>query len=249
MRMVLIYLMRFLLCYACESNNTLKVGTFMVSRNLRVLVVLVIVALSGCGMRYMPRYEQVGAIPPGHVLVVSRAELKPSVKQQKGIEKLFRGQNAIKRGEVKFLTSTNVDKPVKKGSIMPFDVKGGYDFNVSFKGFSFTVMPAGTTYIRRGEVTVGTRNTGYSSSGGVTRGANMGFRDVILWGDVKVTIPAGVKAVYIGNLVYEHNGRYGKSMRVKDDYKRAKRALAKQKIPGIKSKDLKKELARVVRKK
>jgi len=217
----------------------------MALRNLRILAVLVIVALSGCGMRYMPRYEQVGAIPPGHVLVVSRVELKPSVKQQKDIEKLFRGQNAIKRGEVKFLTSTNVDKPVKKGSIIPFDVKGGYDFNVSYKGFSFTVMPPGTTYIRRGEVVLGRGVKGQVSSGN----PNYSFRDLILWGDVKVTIPAGVKAVYIGNLVYEHNGRYGKSMRVKDDYNSAKNALAKQKIPGIKSKDLKKKLASVVKKK
>lgn len=217
-------------------------------RYYRVLAFLIIFTLTGCGVTYLPRYEQIKAIAPGQVLVVSRVEVRPGVKQQKDIEKIFAGRNAIKRGEVHFLTSPNADKPAKKGAMIPFDVKGGFEFNVSFKDFSFTVMPAVTSYIRRGDITVGKQNAAYSSSGGVTQGAHMSFRDVYLWGDVKFTIPAGAKAVYIGTLVYDHNGRYSTRVRIKDDYKNAKRALEKQKIPGIRGKDLKKRLARVIRK-
>lgn len=218
----------------------------MASKQHHVLAVVMLFALAGCGVTYMPRYEQVGAIAPGQVLVVSRVEVHPEVQQQKDIEKIFAGRNAIKRGEVHFLTSPNADKPVKKGAMMPFDVKGGYEFNVSFQEFSFTLMPAGTTFIRRGDIAVGRQNKAYSSSGGAPQGVHAGFRDVYLWGDVTFTIPAGAKAVYIGTLVYQHDGRYSTNVSVRDDFENAKRALEKQKIPGIRSADLKKVLAKVV---
>ena len=205
------------------------------------------ITLTGCSVKYLPRYEQVGAIPPGHVLVVSKVELRPKVNQQKDIEKIFRGQNAIKRGEVKFLTSPNVDKPVKKGAMIPFDINGGFDFNVSYKDFSFILMPPGKTFIRRGEVVLGTGVASVSVSGGGAMTAHRSFRELYLWGDVKVEIPADAKAVYIGNLIYNHDGKYSTKVRVKDDYKKARRALEKQKIPGIKGKDLKKKLARVIK--
>jgi len=211
-----------------------------------VLALFILVSQAGCGIRYMPRIDQIGSIPPGHVVVVSRVELQPAIKQQIDVEKIFRGNNAIKKNEVKFLTSPNVDKPVRKGAMIPFDVKGGYDFNVSFKDFSFNLMPVGSTFIRMGDVVVDSGVGAVTSNGGASTG-HRSFYDLYLWGDVQIEIPAGAKAVYIGTLVYEHDGKYSKNVRVKDDFEQAKKALDKKNIPGIKSSDLKKELAKVIR--
>ncbi|MEN8135757.1 MAG: hypothetical protein ABFS18_09530 [Thermodesulfobacteriota bacterium] len=221
----------------------------VLKRSIVVSLLSMLLIASGCIIsipKYMPRVNDLAAIPPGHVVVVSKVQLKPAISQRIDVEKMFRGANAIKRNEVKFLTAQNVNNPVRKGTMVPFDIKGGYDFNVSFKDFSFNLMPVGTTYIRRGEVVVDSGVGSVSSMGGAMTGQRS-FYDIYLWGDVKVEVPAGAKAVYIGTLVYEHDGKYSKKVKVKDEFKKAQRALEKKKIPGIRGKDLKKNLAKVIR--
>ncbi len=79
---------------------------------------------------------------------------------------------------------------------------------------------------------------------------------IMLYGDVKIVVPAKAKAVYIGTIEYRHDlkntkpNKFGyppKKVVVKDEYEKAIAELAAMKIPGISSKDVVKKLAVVIR--
>jgi hypothetical protein len=72
------------------------------------------------------------------------------------------------------------------------------------------------------------------------------IESLTLYGDLKIDIPATVKAVYIGTLRYDHNGFESLKVTVVDDYKNAMKELDVMNL-GISSKDVVKNLAKVVR--
>ncbi len=59
-------------------------------------------------------------------------------------------------------------------------------------------------------------------------------------------IPDNVKAVYIGSIVFRHDGKRTTGVQVRDNFKQATKDLAAINIDGISSKDVVKKLARIV---
>lgn len=85
-----------------------------------------------------------------------------------------------------------------------------------------------------------------ASSGKLVSAASRPFV-LYLTGDVKLTIPDDVKAVYVGTLVYYHNGQEATRIEVRNEFATAMTHLAKWEIPGIRPEDVVERLAQVVR--
>lgn len=203
-----------------------------------IIAFAVCVALvTACGPGFTPALNTGEPIPPGKVLVVGKFVLEPSWYTAKekakygkkyGQEKLF-----IKVGMTKDLS-----KPVKEGKLYLPDEAISPALNEAF----FYPLSPGTRYIRHGQVL---KQKGHHWSG-----ANAGapVYDVLnLFKNIKITVPANAKVVYIGTIIYKHDGKRLRAARVRNEYGKARRELATMNIPGVRSRDMKKRLAKVVK--
>jgi hypothetical protein len=64
--------------------------------------------------------------------------------------------------------------------------------------------------------------------------------------NIKVTLPAKARAVYIGTITYKHNGKKATEVTVRDEQEEAMQALAKMRFRGVGPKDVVKKLAVVL---
>lgn len=83
-------------------------------------------------------------------------------------------------------------------------------------------------------------------------GGSAGFKGIdvsalYLVKDLKIEIPEKAKAVYIGTIVFRHDGREATGVKVRDDFKQAAKDLMTKNIAGIASKDVVKKLAQVMK--
>ncbi|ALC16744.1 hypothetical protein DSOUD_1975 [Desulfuromonas soudanensis] len=209
-----------------------------------LFVVLALLFLSGCGITNFPAYEAGTAISPGKVLVIAQVDLQPGVEKDKSLKGVVM-INESKDDEVRLFMSPLAEVPVKKGSFFPFSPKGGSTMDLSFIHPSLILMDPGERFVRMGLYTLSASTSWRPSSSGQMRGS-VEFKELHLWGDLKLEIPAGAKAVYIGTLRYSHNGVESQKVSVVDDYKKAMVELNKMNLE-ITSKDVVKRLAQVVR--
>jgi hypothetical protein len=127
--------------------------------------------------------------------------------------------------------------------------KRGVDFredewmDALYGGPTFAAITPGMRHIRLVSLAI-------SPAAGSTRGPGLvASRPFVLHltGDVKLTIPDDVKAVYVGTLVYYHNGQEATRIEVRNEFATAMAHLAKWEIPGVRPEDVVERLAQVVR--
>jgi len=210
----------------------------------KFFVLTLFVLLAGCGVTQLPALEPGAVIPPGKVLVIAQLELNPGVKQGT-ISKTHFTVGAPKEDEARVYLSPVADVPVDKDAVIPFSLKGASQMNLSFTRPSVVPMDPGAQYIRMGEFTLSATTSWRQNPVGEMRGS-ANVEKLMLWGDLKIDIPANAKAVYIGTIRYNHNGVESRKVKVVDNYKAAMNDLKKMDL-GISSKDVVKRLAMVVR--
>jgi hypothetical protein len=182
------------------------------------------------------------AMPEGKVLLVGSIALDPPLEQGTLVSYDVRGAS---RGIIRFGVTKDTSKKVDLKSVisMSFDEV----FLMNMQGLSCIPLQPGTRYLR-----VGIMDLSSHYSMPIVDGAAPGARGVEVTSlqlikDLKVEIPNGVKAVYIGTLVFRHDGRQATSVQVRNDFKQAVKELATKHIPGLSPKDMVKKLAQVVK--
>jgi len=198
-----------------------------------LLVSIVFLTSCGPGWNFTPQIEQGEAIPEGKVLMIGKFVIDPVWLTEK--EKAKSGQEKL---DILVGTTNDLSQPVKEGSLYSPDGS----FNPVLHEVFYYPVPAGTQYIRSGIVqkVVGQHYVG------IAKGSPI-FENLNFFRNIKLTVPTGAKAVYVGTIIYYHDGKHATSIVVRDDYEQALKELVKKKIPGIKPSDVKKQLAVVVK--
>ncbi len=184
------------------------------------------------------------ALPEGKVLLIGAVVLDPPVEQGRFVNIDVWGAS---RGVIRFALTNDLSKKVDPRS--PNPISPDEVLLMKLKGLSCIPMQPGTRYLREGMLDKSSRCSILAPPG--PNGVSTGFKGIDvsslrLVGDLKIDIPDNVKAVYIGTIVFRHDGKRTTGLRVRDDFKQATKELAANKIPGISSKDVVKKLARVV---
>jgi len=194
-----------------------------------------IVFLTSCGpgWNFTPQIGQGEAITEGKVLMIGKFVIDPVWFTEE--EKAKYGQEKL---DILVGTTNDLSQSVKEGSLYSPDGS----FNPVLHEIFYYPVPSGTQYIRSGIVqkVVGQHYVG------IAKGQPI-FNNLNFFRDIKLSVPSGAKAVYVGTIIYRHDGKHATSIIVRDDYEQALKELAKRKIPGIKPSDVMKRLAVVVK--
>jgi len=211
----------------------------------RPTVFLAALLLAACASFTAPRYESLDRgepVPANEVLVIGNFELDPPVRQ---------GQlSGIARGGLKdvvHIAMTNdLSQKVDLNSLV--FVSPDEIFTAKYGAISFVPMPPGERFIRMGHFYITVIPPVMNQSGvGPTMVSPGKTEDLQLVADLKVRVPANARAVYIGTIVFKHDGARATGVYVRDDYKNAARELNRLNIPGVNAKSMRKQLARVIR--
>lgn len=222
-------------------------------RTIRILALTSLVLAAAC-TPFHAALQKGEAVPPGTVLVIGKITVDPMVSQGTVIVQAAGGTHV---GVVKMNFGDNAAQPIDRDAMVPFSSTEQMDW--SFTKTSFIPLQPGTRYARIGTLMLDSKRYTYGvSRGGAPAPGGADITYLMLYGDVKIVVPAKAKAVYIGTIVYQHDlqntrpNRFGYPSRrvfVRDDYDKAMADLAAMKIPGVRPKDVVKRLASVVREK
>ncbi len=206
-----------------------------------IVVVFVVLMFAGCAP-FLGSLKEGESVPDGKVLLVGAVALDPPLEQGTLVSYDVRGAS---RGIIRFGVTKDLSKKVDLHSFPP--ISSDEVFLMNMKGLSFIPLQPGTRYMRLG---IMDQSSHYSIP--VVINGTPGFRGVdvkslYLVKNIKVNIPSDVKAVYIGTLVFKHDGEKATSVQVRDDFKQAAKDLAVKHIPGLTAKDVVKRLAQVVK--
>ncbi len=218
-------------------------------------ITMAIAAMTSACAFTTPFRESLGngdAVPAGTVLVIGKITVDPMVEQGNIAVHAPRGTH---RGVIKMHFSGDADKPLDRDALIPFSPSESMDW--SFTKTSFIPLAPGTRFARLGALMLESRMVSYGVGlGGAPAPRAVDVTYIMLYGDVKIVVPANAKAVYIGTVSYRHDlkntrpnkfGYPSKRVVVKDESKAAMADLAAMKIPGIGPRDVVKKLAVVVR--
>lgn len=196
------------------------------------ILLFIMVVVAGCGPSFTETLKKGDNIPAGKVLAVGRIVLEPSFETM-GKRKVDDNPQEIQVG-----LTFDLSEQIKEGALYSPNEAISPVVNETF----FFPLPQGTRYIRTGQVM---KVIGHHISGPA---AGMPLYEVLrLYKNIKLEIPGKAPVVYIGTIVYHHDGKRATSVSVRDEYENAVRELAKKKIAGIKSNDMVKKLAVVVK--
>jgi hypothetical protein len=174
----------------------------------------------GCGSFVKPLLKE-EAVPQGKVLVIGKVNVSPHFGKETKEEWDY------------IMMSLNDDLSRSVNSI-----DEAIDPSIG-KVFYFPLAP-GTTFFRVGQIMIPS-----GSRAGV--GGSRTTYDVLrMLRDIKVTLPAKARAVYIGTITYKHNGKKATEVTVRDEEEEAMQALAKMHFRGLAPKDVVKKLAVVL---
>lgn len=206
-----------------------------------ILAMCVALVFAGCAP-FHGSLKAGESVPEGKVLLVGAIVLDPPLEQGTLVGYDVRGAS---RGIIRFGVTKDLSGKVDRQSLAttPFDEV----LLLSMKDLSCIPLQPGTRYLR-----IGIMDQSSHFSIPVVDGGKPGFRGVdvtslYLVKDVKIDIPSNAKAVYIGTLVFRHDGSQATSVQVRDDFKQAAKDLAVKSIPGLSAKDMVKKLAQVVK--
>jgi hypothetical protein len=212
-----------------------------------LLAAVLSVAISGCAALTAPlssSLEPGESVPSDKVLVIGKVVLDPPVEQGE-----IRGVIAARgttAGVIKFMVSKDLETSINPNDMIPY-MSPDEIWDMKYPGMSFLPMTPGVRYLRIGQYTTSTHGHQYNTAGSTTGGTLIVDSSYLwLFADIKITVPAGAKAVYIGTLDYSNDGTNATAVRVKDEYAAAMRQLAAMKIPGLTPRNVVKSLAVVV---
>jgi hypothetical protein len=232
--------------------NKLKRDCHMSKVGIAVMGVVLLAAACCVSGQFHGALEKGDEMPQGQVLLIGKFTVEPMVEQGNVVAHAPRGTHI---GVIKMNFGDNADNPLDKEALVPFSSTEQMDFN--FKKTSFIPLDPGTRFARLGTLMLDSSRYTYGfSRGGAPAPGGVDITYLMCYGDVKITVPQRVKAVYIGTVVYQHDlkntkpNRFGypsKRVVVRDEFKKAMQDLAAMKIPGITPKDVVKKLAVVIR--
>ncbi len=194
-------------------------------RRLKAIVIacFLVSVVAGCGPSFTEAMKKGEDIPAGKVVIVGKVLLDPPFETV-GKKKIDDEPLNMLLG----LTFELNDKINQGEGIDP-------DINETF----FFPLPPGKRYIRVGQVM---KVVGHNVAGGRPI-----YEVLRMNKNIKLDIPRKAKIVYIGTIVYHHDGTRMMSVSVRDEYDNAVREAGKMKLPGVKSGDIVKKLAFVVK--
>jgi hypothetical protein len=186
---------------------------------LCILAVLVFL-FPGCGSFVEPLLKG-DAVPEGKVLIIGKVIVSPHYGRVIKDERDF------------IMMSMNDDLNRSVNSI-----DDAIDPDLG-KVFYFPVS-VGTKYFRVGQIMI-------PNGSRIGVGGSRTTYDVLrMLRNIKVTIPAKARAVYIGTITYKHNGEKATEVTVRDEQEEAMQALAKMHFRSLAPKDVVKKLAVVL---
>jgi hypothetical protein len=195
-------------------------------------LLLLMVVVAGCGPSFTEALKKGEDIPAGKVLAVGKIVLEPPFETM-GKKKADDDPLEIQVG----LTFDRSEQ-IKEGALYSPNEAISPAVNETF----FFPLPQGTRYIRSGQVL---KVIGHHINGPA---AGTPIYEVLrLYKDVKLEIPGKAQVVYIGTIVYHHDGKRATSVSVRDEYENAVRELTKMKIAGLKGNGMVKKLAVVAK--
>lgn len=198
--------------------------------------------VSGCA-QFNGSLKEGESLPEGKVLFVGAVALDPPVEQGTFVNYDVMGAS---KGVMRVALTKDLSQKVDLSSVSPISADEVLLMNL--KGISCIPLQPGKRYVRLGVMDISTRASNLTMPAGP--GGSAGFKGIdvsalYLVRDLKIEMPKKVKAVYIGTIVFKHNGKEAIGVRVRDDFKQAAKELAAKKIPGLTSKDVVKLLAKV----
>ena len=232
---------------------------------IRLLVLALSLPLAGCGLAgaiaksndHLPLASTSGSKAP---YLIAHLSFSPQVEQGQ-LQFVELSDHSVK-GVMMFsffpdLREIDWDKKDNPGfggmaSIVFGGVEEGWEGTaIKQKGVSVIPFDRGTHYIRRGTFMI---NSYCRQSVIVGQGSSMRCTDYVSEGidmrrDLKIEVPEGAYAVYIGKLVISHNGKRATSVKVVDAYDQALAALRKEPVPGLDLAKVQKRLAVLLPKK
>ncbi len=222
-------------------------------RKVFFIIVLFLGFLFSCSSApFREALDKGAAPPPETVLLIGKITIDPLLEQGNIAVQAVHGTH---KGVIKMNFAADAAEPLDKEAFVPFSATEQMDW--SFTKTSFIPVPPGTRYARLGTFMLDSRRYTYGvARGGAPAPGGVDITYIMLYGDVKIDVPAKAKAVYIGTIEYRHDlkntkpnkfGYPSKKVVVKDEYQQAMADLAAMKIPGVSSKNVVKKLAKVVR--
>ncbi|HAR45291.1 MAG: hypothetical protein A2X56_06440 [Nitrospirae bacterium GWC2_57_13] len=194
----------------------------------RVLFLVGLVFFAGCGS-FTPPLQTGQEIPAGKVLVIGKFMIDPPW-YLKG-SKPEPGEKQENMQNIMVAMTRDLSKKVKENTMYRADMNLDVTLYESF----YYAIPPGTMYIRNTQVM---KPTGWTNAMGATM-----FDVLKFYRNLKLDIPANAKAVYIGTILYKHDGKRMLSVTVQDEYGQMLKDLPRMNIPGLKSGDVVKRLA------
>lgn len=213
-------------------------------RKLMLSSVALLLTVS-CAMLTVPYgtpIESGGSIPEGKVLLIGEFVLNPPVKA---------------RGKDKDVINLYMTNDLR-GTIVTDSISGilrnpamDEGMLVKFTGLSSIALSPGERYIRYGRyMKYNSVSGGYWGSGpGQGSSPTVEEDSIDLVKDIKISLPANAKAVYIGKIIFQHDNSRAIGVKIVDNYEDAMQEFAKLKIAGVKTSDIKKKLAVLIAKK
>ena len=188
---------------------------------------------AGCGPSFTPALQKGEAVQSGMVLVMGKIVIDPVWFTKKDIE-----QQGGEIPNIRIGMTYDLSKEATEGKLYYPDE----GVNPILSEFFYYPLSPGNRYIRSGMVF---KVKGHHMVG-VAKG--QAVYDVLnFFRNIRFEVPPNAKAVYIGTIVYKHDGKHATAILVRDEYSEAVQELEKMKMPGIRAGDLKKRLAVVVK--
>lgn len=212
----------------------------------RIIVPVMLLALTGCAglaaIYSAPQYRSLGeelTVPPGQVLVIGKVVLDPAVRQGP----LNYVDMWDSKETVNFILTGDLSRPVDHDAMIK--IAPDELLFAANGATSFVPMPPGTRYLRHGSYMISMVCSVYAigPQGGCRA---MDGEQIDLFENVRITVPENAAAVYIGTIVFEHDGATGTRTYVRDEFAAALSELDALDLPGIDSRVVSKQLAEVV---
>jgi len=176
----------------------------------------------GCGS-FVETLLKEGSVPDGKVMLLGKVNVSPH------FGKVPEGE----RDDIMMSMNDDLNRSVNS-------IDDAIDPDIG-KIFYFPLSP-GTKYFRVGQIMV--QNGGHTLSRGYARPTYDVLR---MLRNIKVTIPANARAVYIGTITYKHNDEKVTEVTVRDEQEEAMQALAKMHFRGLGPQNVVKKLAVVLK--
>lgn len=208
-----------------------------------VMTLLCSLVSSGCAP-FRSSLKEGESLPSGKVLLIGAVALDPPVEQGDFVHHDVMGAS---KGVMRVALTRDLSQKVDVNSLASLSIEEA--LLMKMKESSFIPLQPGVRYIRLGIVDLSSRASRLTMPAGPSGSAGFKGIDVsslYLVRDLKLDLPEGVKAVYVGTIIFKHDGTKATGVKVRDDFKQALKELAAMKIDGLSSKDVVKKLAHVV---